>query len=545
MKVDFFWHLYKYLPYERRLAERELATLFKGSLIPHSGGFTVETCLQDWQALASRVTYFREAVAENGERVIPQQALLEASANGNKRAYLSSHELSPSSGRQSTRYSAHGVHQYRGKFNPQIVRVTGNLIGLSPGDWVLDPFCGSGTTLLEAAYNGWNAVGLDINPLSIEIAKAKVAALQVLSDGLRMFSTQLAQNLGHLIEGLSFDVPFNEREKIRVGGIGWENLLPNLGYLQAWFTESVLIQVAAILRAISEVSEPRIQTIFRIVLSDILRAVSLQDPADLRIRRRKSPLPNMPAIPLFIETLISRINTVLAARQRFQPVPNTIQEAILGDIRQPVDIINQRFPHQIFSAAITSPPYVTALPYIDTQRLSLAVLGLIDAADIRVIEQQLIGNREITNRQRQFWEGILRENQHKLPNDCWQFCCELAAAVDQERDGFRRQNMPALVYQYFSDMAQMFNQVRHLLRPSAQFVLVVGPNSTRLGGRNFVIDTPYWLGILAEQCGFIRTEALILDTYQRYDLHQTNSIRTETMLILEKSPDANRGHSTS
>lgn len=538
MKIEFLWHSYKYLPYELRLAERELEALFGISPEAHSGGFAVEVDEQGWQKTASRVTYFREAIAENGERVIPRQALLEASVNSSSQACLTGLEIVPSLTRQSTRYGAHGMHEYRGKFNPQIVRAIGNLLELSPGDWILDPFCGSGTTLLEAAHNDWNAIGLDINPLGIEIANAKLAALSVSPDDLMIFSSRLTENLGLRVAGLSFNLPFNDRQKNRVGGPQWDHELPNLTYLQAWFTESVLVQLAAILQAITEVSEPGIQSIFRVVLSNIIRQVSLQEPADLRIRRRKSPPSNVPAIPLFVDTLTSWVRTLLKARRCIQPGLATFQRAILGDVRNAANVIGGASPYKTFDAAITSPPYVTALPYIDTQRLSLAVLGLIDAADIRTTEQKLIGNREISNRQRQIWEEALHQNQFGLPNACWQFCCELAAAVDPEGDRFRRQNMPALVYQYFSEMAQMFEQVKCLLRPSARFVHVVGSNVTKLGGRQFVIDTPYWLASLAEQRGFRQIESLKLDTYQRFDVHKANSIRREAMLFLEVRPDA-------
>lgn len=543
MKVDFFWHPYKYLPYEKRLAERELTILFGNLPVSHPSGFTVEVDGQVWEDIADRVTYFREAVAENGDRVIPQQVLLEASANGNAQESLIGLKVAPSLKRQSTRYSAHGIHEYRGKFNPQIVRAIGNLLNLSLGDWIFDPFCGSGTTLLEAVHSGWNAVGMDINPLAVEIAKAKLAAFRVSPDNLHLLSIRISENLNRFAN-LSFDLPFDNRQMTQIGGVDWEAILPNLDYLQAWFTESVLVQLSRILRAIAEIPDPNIKSIFRVILSNIVRKVSLQEPADLRIRRRKSPPQNMPAIPMFVNSLTSYIKSLLNALRCIQTTPVNTQQVILGDVRDAVSVIGKAFSCQGFDAAITSPPYVSALPYIDTQRLSLVVLGLIDAADIRKTEQRLIGNREITNRHRKSWEAALRENQHGLPSTCWQFCRELAAAIDPEKDGFRRQNMPALVYQYFSEMSQMFAQVRNLLRPSARFVLVLGPNRTNLGKRQFVINTPHWLGILAEQRSFRQVETLQLDTYQRYDVHKANSIRKETLLILETIPNASRSHST-
>ncbi len=46
-----------------------------------------------------------------------------------------------------------------------------------------------------------------------------------------------------------------------------------------------------------------------------------------------------------------------------------------------------------FDAAITSPPYATALPYIDTQRLSLIWLGFASPKEVKVLENNLIGSR--------------------------------------------------------------------------------------------------------------------------------------------------------
>jgi site-specific DNA-methyltransferase (cytosine-N4-specific) len=539
MRLDFYWHSYKYLPYERTLAHRELATLFGQQPTPWQHGLSVAGA-HGWVSRAARTTYFREVIAENGQRIVPLQAVLEASTNG-AQASLPGMPGSPALRRQSTRYSAHGVHEYRGKFNPQIVRAIGNLVGLQPGDWVLDPFCGSGTTLLEAAHIGWNAVGIDINPLGVEIARAKLAAICTSPAELVTHSRILQQRLSQHTKDIPCDMALHNEQIRRLGGPEWGNSLPNLDYLRGWFTESVLEQLLVILTEIDRIPLPEVRLIFRVIWSDVLREVSLQDPDDLRIRRRKSPPENTPVMPLFLNTMTSRIETILKAR-RLLSVPVASQSAILGDIRKDAALVKKIYPHQRFDAAITSPPYVTALPYIDTQRLSLAVLGLIDATAIRTTEKRLIGNREITNQERQRLEAALHSNADHLPQDCWLLCRRMSAAVDKGQDGFRRRNMPALTYQYCRDMAHMFRQVRQLLRPNAPFVLVVGCNKTRLGGQEFIIDTPRLLTALATQHGFSLDEALELNTYQRFDVHQANSIRSETMLILMAVPSATRSH---
>ena len=69
-------------------------------------------------------------------------------------------------------YYTHGFHPYPAKFTPQIVNKYFNLY-CKPGFKVLDPFCGSGTVLVEGVLNGLDSVGIDLNPIAYIISRAK------------------------------------------------------------------------------------------------------------------------------------------------------------------------------------------------------------------------------------------------------------------------------------------------------------------------------------------------------------------------------------
>jgi len=73
-------------------------------------------------------------------------------------------------------YLTHNFHSYPAKFVPQIPRIVIEKLS-KPGDIVLDPFCGSGTTLVEAKLTGRHSIGLDINPISILSSKCKTTPL--------------------------------------------------------------------------------------------------------------------------------------------------------------------------------------------------------------------------------------------------------------------------------------------------------------------------------------------------------------------------------
>jgi methylase of polypeptide subunit release factors len=516
MRVSLVWHPYRYFPYERALARREVEVLFAERIRRSKDALILETN-NGWRALASRLTYFREALGADGSRVIPQQARLEESANGKPVR------------RQSTRYSAHGLHEYKGKFNPQIVRVIGNILGVEKDDWVLDPFCGSGTVLLEAAHIGWNAVGVDINPLSVEVARAKVAAMRLPPEVLLHSLEQLRSRL-RSCSHLDFEKAFSRPQIVKMGAARWHEYLPCPDYLLEWFPESVLAQLFLILTALDTLPDS-VRLIFRVVLSDIVREVSFQDPGDLRIRRLKSAPVNRPAIPIYLETLKRRMELILGAQKHLGRAQTT-QTAFALDARQLCQgSYEQGLRDRKFDAIITSPPYATALPYIDTQRLSLVLLGLIDASKIRATEKGLIGNREITTTARRQFETALISSHNGLPRKCLSACRTLLEAVGKD-DGFRRINLPSLVYKYFVDMGSVFDRLHKVLKSGAPAAIVVGPNSTNLNGKQFVIDTPEHLVDVAREKGFVLQESISLDTYQRFDLHQANSIRTEVLLIL-------------
>ncbi len=76
-----------------------------------------------------------------------------------------------------TGYATHGLFPYRGKFHPQMVKGIINVMGLKPGETVLDPMMGSGTVLIEASVMGIKSIGLDASPFCRFMTKTKLDAL--------------------------------------------------------------------------------------------------------------------------------------------------------------------------------------------------------------------------------------------------------------------------------------------------------------------------------------------------------------------------------
>jgi transcriptional regulator with XRE-family HTH domain len=86
------------------------------------------------------------------------------------RSFIGMHRLKSS-------YATHGLFPYRGKFHPQMVKALLNIMGLRPGDTVLDPMSGSGTTAVEASLMGIDSVAIDASPFCTFLGTTKTEAL--------------------------------------------------------------------------------------------------------------------------------------------------------------------------------------------------------------------------------------------------------------------------------------------------------------------------------------------------------------------------------
>ena len=76
-----------------------------------------------------------------------------------------------------TGYATHGLFPYRGKFHPQMIKGLINIMGLRPGDVVLDPMMGSGTVPVEARLMGIQSIGIDASPFCRFMAQTKIDTL--------------------------------------------------------------------------------------------------------------------------------------------------------------------------------------------------------------------------------------------------------------------------------------------------------------------------------------------------------------------------------
>ena len=513
-------------PFERQLALQELRALSPGDVIPVDGDeasaslFSVPDAA-NLGTLRNALAYWQEVGTEpDGLTIqIRREATWISAQNRGMFNGLIPSVPAKLPKKRCLRYATHGLHEYRGKFFPQLVRALINIAQVPDNGIVLDPMCGSGTTLVETRLAGRAAYGLDMNPLSVFIARVKCQALaldvEALMGAYETLREALCTSPDQTTRKYFASLPRDDQ-----------------AYLERWFAAQVLMELDQVVEAIRRLPEVELQNFYRVCLSNILRGVSWQKNDDLRVRKQVVEFRTGEVIERFLNEALRSTKIVaafLSERSQEDLGPHTVQEA---DSRQATNVLPILLGK--VDAVITSPPYATALPYIDTDRLSLIYLGLLRRADHRTRDGMMIGNREVTEKCRaQYW-AFYEKNKLLLPTATRALIERIDRLNKATAVGFRRRNLSALLSKYFFDMYSVIKQTHTLLRPRGVMFMVIGNNRTTAGRELIEISTADHLAATAETLGFEITNSLSMDMLASRDIFRKNAMKSEQILTLEK-----------
>lgn len=427
--------------------------------------------------------------------------------------------------RKDPKYVTHGLHEYKGKFYPHLAKSLFNIAGLKTGSRILDPFCGSGTVLLESYLNGLDASGNDINPLALKIARTKTEILKV---DPYLFDASVDEFLNAL-ESLDFE-KYKDVEKSFD-----EKILPEL---VSWFPRNVLVKLSAILSEIEKVTNPTIREFLEVCLSSIIRQISHQEPKDLRIRRRKDELTDAPVHALFVKKVSEQKKRIFKFWSLSNTNPSILGKAHAekGDVRD-IAVLTNLSGGEKFDAIVTSPPYATALPYIDTDRLSILVLFGLKSKQRQEIEDTLIGSREISLEEKDLIdEKINSKSLAEIKSKNARDTIDRIYFLNKDADvGFRRKNLAALLYRYYVDMTKAMINMDKVIKEKGSIFFVIGNNKTLAGGEEVDIESDIFLKETAKALGWNLKKEIPITVTQENRLHNKNSIKENDILWFEKN----------
>ena len=516
-------------PFEREIAIKELHQLSGAKPILEEGGTTckVEISIAP-RLLADRLVYWEGVECKSF--IYTRQVLLESTVNAVRNGIppkrlteiMPFKSDPPLSNRRCLRYGTHGLHEYRGKYFPQLVSALINASGIQQGSIVADPMSGSGTTAVESINGGFNAIGMDMNPLSVFMANVKCSALHYDANSLIGDYEEL-RNVLLDYKPRDDNWPINYVDQLN---------RDDVKYLKSWFSRPILKEIDFIRSQVNRLVRDSHRDFFLLSLSNILRKVSFQKESDLRVRREEKLEEDLEPIREFLQTVGRSVRLTVAFLSQNRGSRIGQHDIIDGSaVRIPNEWSHYKSAVDLI---VTSPPYATALPYLDTDRLSLSYFGLLNRGQIRHHNSEMVGNREINESQRLSILDAFLSRSSDFPESIVQLIRRVDRLNNSVDVGFRRKNMSALLCKYFTDMREVFVGMKFVLKRHRQANVVVGVNRTNAGGEDIVINTPDLLLELAESLGFAAMPSIEMDMLKCRDIHKENSIPAERILRFKK-----------
>jgi hypothetical protein len=256
----------------------------------------------------------------------------------------------------------HGLHPYLGKFIPQLVEVFLDRY-FSAADVVYDPFCGSGTTLVEASVFGAESVGCDISAFNCHLANAKTADYSNSE-----VAEQLASTLARALDDA--DSTTSSKQTPSAQASPW---------LRSWFAPRALSELTAYREATRSLAGP-VRSLAEVVLTRSARSARLTKHFDLDFPRTPVKLPYMchkhkrtcEPVQEAAKFLKRYTNDTSRRIEEYALLRSDRRaEALHGDARV---LELPRTP----TGVITSPPYPGLIDYHEQHRYAYELLGLTD-----------------------------------------------------------------------------------------------------------------------------------------------------------------------
>jgi DNA methylase len=389
-------------------------------------------------------------------------------------------------------FPAHLVQEYLEKF------------GVGAGQQMLDPFCGTGTTVVECKKLGVGSVGVEANPMAWFAGSTKLDWTP-LPEQLRQQAHTIAQAAQAQIaqpDAVWRSLPADS-EKI---------LLKNS------ISPLPLHKLLILRESIEQLGAKGYDRHLRLALA----ATAVADVSNLtfgpEVGVSSKLKPDADVVAAWL-TRVAAMAEDLADLQTFPPVASHIHQA---DSRQ---ILTVLAPNSI-DAIITSPPYPNEKDYTRTTRLESVLLGFLkDKAELRALKQ-----------------GLLRSNTRNVykadADDYWVAkhaeIQRLAQEIEDRRialnktSGFERMYHRAMKL-YFGGMAKHLADLRPILRPGAQLAYVVGDQRSYL---RVMIRTGELLASIAAGLGY---EVVSIDLFRTRLATVTKEQMREEVVVLKWS----------
>lgn len=367
--------------------------------------------------------------------------------------------------------AAHDWYRFVLSFPPHLVRDYLQRFEITPRHTVLDPFCGTGTTLVECKKLGIPSVGIERNPMAQFATQVKLD-WAIDPDGLLDHARNIARRTSKQLEAEGFDdthgLPLFENGKKASSNL---KTLPADAYrliLKDSISPVPLHKTLMLLEQLERQQDERYDRHERLALAKaiVFGISNLHFGPEVGIGEQKVDAPVVSVWLRGVQRMVDDLRALASTRKPRSTVH-------LADSRELSRVVE---PESV-DAVITSPPYPNEKDYTRTTRLESVLLGFIASkADLRAIKKDLV--RSNTRSVYQQDTDDLLVQQHPEIN-------RIAKAIEERRialgktSGFERM-YHRVAKLYFGGMARHLSDLRTVLRPGAQLAYVVGDQASYL-----------------------------------------------------------------
>lgn len=381
----------------------------------------------------------------------------------------------------------HDWYRFVLSFPPHLVNSYIKKFALSENQTVLDPFCGTGTTLIEAKRHGMNSIGIEANPMAHFASEVKLD-WEISPNGLLEHALDVAEIAKNKLasDGIADDPFFQSQPNKK---LALKMLAPekNKLLLKDSISPLPLHKTLVLLEALERIRCERYSRHeFLAMAKTLVFSISnLRFGPEVGIGKPKT---DVPVIAAWLHEIKKMANDL----RLLQDTPTAPAKVYLADSRQLSELLK---PASI-DAVITSPPYPNEKDYTRTTRLESVLLGFIkNHAELQALKRNLVRSNTRTvykNDTDDEWVAGYPEIQR------------IAAAIEQRRlelgktSGFEK--LYARVTRlYFGGMSRHLAELREKLKPGAHLAYVVGDQASYL---RVMIRTGQLLADIAKSLGY-------------------------------------------
>jgi len=265
-----------------------------------------------------------------------------------------------------TKEFTHCFHAYPAMMIPQIARRLLQKYGAS-AKTLFDPYCGSGTSLVEANMEDMNAIGTDLNPLARLIAKSKTTPIDIQTLDLYLKD----------FNDYAFNFQFNIQKSVSI-------VIPQFNNINFWFNENAQKKLALIKKYIDDIKQTKIKNFFLTAFSETVRESSLTKKSEfklVRIPEEKREIFN----PDSFGIMLSKLSRNKAGLLNFIKQKQNGSFSKIYSFNTVNSVPKDIIPDESIDIIITSPPYGdsrTTVAYGQYSRLANQWMGIKDASKV-------------------------------------------------------------------------------------------------------------------------------------------------------------------